>query len=457
MKNVWKATFVNALVLFSVGSVAAFLFSSSMIEIRFVTSYWLGITAQSGLTLIVSAGIAAVGGAIEGARLRSLRTNTFPRTRSSIQITLRVLAPVLIAAVLIQLVSFLILSRYSPGAADAPNFALLLVFLLVIFFHLLLGFNLGLRIHPALAIPIALTASYIWLGASWGVNFYPLRYMAGLILMDCCRIYEQLEPNAVYAALTFNGVGALASFLFATRKIRGKSKSNILLGLTAGTVAATAVGLSILVSSELGPVPITNRDSASMICSDSQFKQYRLSAISSTDSFEDSVNPYICFFEAQDPTGEFDSALRITWARLNDLGIEPPKLIVGTNQQNTGQRVGVVATPVSRPEEVSYSLVVDIIGQPAICDELSDQEWANRDFTYRALIKFLLTSASSAQYDLSGFAPPLSEIEQATYENLRKWSIEFLKTDVLGQDSLRWLILARQSVQSCSVQPPEMP
>ncbi len=146
MKRLAKATLVNALILFSIGGVAAFLFSTGMVEPRFVTSCWFGITSQSGLTLIVSAGIAAVGGAIEGARLSSLKINTLPRNRSAFEITLRALTPVLLAAILIQFVSFFSLSRFSPGAADTPNFALLFVFLLILIFHLLLGFNLGLRI-----------------------------------------------------------------------------------------------------------------------------------------------------------------------------------------------------------------------------------------------------------------------------------------------------------------------
>jgi len=457
LKNVWKATYVNAWILLSVGSVAAFLFSSNMIELRFVTSYWLGITAQSGLTLIVSAGIAAVGGAIEGARIKSLRKNTLPRTRSSSQITLRALAPVLSAAILIQISSFLILSQFAEGASDSPSLGLLLVFFLIIIFHMLLGFNLGLRIHPALAIPTALTASYIWLGASWGVNFYPLRYMAGLILMDCCRIYEELDVNAIYTALIFNGLGAVASFLFASRKIRGRVKSNLPLGVTALLLSAMTVVSSIYAASDLGPLPITDRDRVSMVCSDSLSRKHSLSTLNSTDNFGAVTSPNICFFEGQDPRGEFESALRATWARLNDLGVDPPKLIVGANQQNKEEQVGIVATPISRPDEVAYSLVVDIIGQPAICDQESDREWANRETSYRALIKFLLDSASSPGYDLSGFAPSLNEGEQANYRNLQLSVDKFVAHNWRNSESQEWLALAIKSVQSCDFKPPVMP
>ncbi len=457
MKRLAKATLVNALILFSIGGVAAFLFSTGMVEPRFVTSYWFGITSQSGLTLIVSAGIAAVGGAIEGARLSSLKINTLPRNRSAFEITLRALTPVLLAAILIQFVSFFSLSRFSPGAADTPNFALLFVFLLILIFHLLLGFNLGLRIHPALAIPIALTASYMWLGASWGVNFYPLRYMAGLILVDCCRIYEQLDASSVYTSLIFNGIGAVASFLFAARRIRGRGNANLLMGIAAGLLATTAALASTNAASALGPLPVTNRDRSSMRCLNALSEGHALSKVYEFNTLERSLSPYICFFDGQDPRGEFDTALRSTWHRLSDLGFDPPKLIVGTNQQNDQQQVGVVATPVSTPEEVAYSLVADIVGQPAICDQDSDRDWANREFTYRALINFLLTASSSPNYELSGFSPSLSEIERANYRNLEDASQVFLQTDYLDQESRGWLMLAKQSVQSCGVPPPVMP
>jgi len=448
MKHVWKSSAFSAIVLFSFGMGLAFLFSSSMVNLRYVTGYWLGVTAQSGLTLIVSAGIAAIGGAIEGSRLKSTQLNQAPHARKSWHIAVRALWPVFVAAISIQVLSFLLLSTHAAGATDSPNLLLVLAFLTIVMFHLLLGFNLGLRLAPAISIPIALICSYFWLGSAWAVNYFPLRYMSGLILMDCCRIYETLDTSAILTAITFNGCGAIAFAIFAKTKLVYSKKPKTAIVSAAVLVAVAAFAVSANLSSALGPVPVVNRSTAEMKCSSSRH------IVSWGDGKKKySLPPKLCFFPGQDPSHRFAESLDAVWSDLERLGLRPPKTILATNVVVSANKVGVVATPVSRPAEVGYSLVSDFVGQPVVCDE-SDAAWIKRDLNYRSLINFLLRATSHNDLDMTGFAPPLEPSEGKAFESQFASALAFARGGSLDSTTSEWLKHSLEAVRSCDVKLP---
>lgn len=448
MKRVWKSTLVTAFALFTVGIFVAFLFSLSMLDSRYVTGYWLGVTAQSGLTLIASAGIATIGGSIEGARLKSAHLHRSPHARNTWQISARVLWPTLTAALGIQVASFTWLASHAAAATDIPDPTLLLAFLAIILFHLLLGFNLGLRLPPTISIPSALTISYFWLGSAWGVNYFPLRYMSGLILMDCCRIYETLDNSAILTAITFNGCGAIAFAIFAKTKLVYSKKPKTAIVSAAVLVAVAAFAVSANLSSALGPVPVVNRSTAEMKCSSSRH------IVSWGDGKKKySLPPKLCFFPGQDPSHRFAESLDAVWADLERLGLRPPKTILATNVVVSANKVGVVATPVSRPAEVGYSLVSDFVGQPVVCDE-SDAAWIKRDLNYRSLINFLLRATSHNDLDMTGFAPPLEPSEGKAFESQFASALAFARGESLDSTTSEWLKHSLEAVRSCDVKLP---
>lgn len=445
MKRVWKSTAVTAFALFTVGIFVAFLFSQSMLNSRYVTGYWLGVTAQSGLTLIVSAGIAAIGGAIEGSRLKSARLNRAPHARNTWQISAKVLWPALVAALGIQVASFALLASHAATATDMPDPTLLLAFLAMILFHLLLGFNLGLRLPPAISIPSALTISYFWLGSAWAVNYFPLRYMSGLILMDCCRIYETLDPTAILTAITFNGGGAIALLLLADKKLRYSSRPKIVGTAVALILVVSVVAASASLSSRLGPVPVANRPLSQMSCaSNNEAFPYTVEAVK-TRSLNALV---ICFFNGQDPEHAFKKSLVKTWGNLVRLGMKPPRVILATNVQSTVNAVGVVATPVSTPSEVTYSLVSDMVGQPVDCGGTL-AAWQKRDLNYRYVINFVLTATSTKSLDLTGFAPSLQPNEYSLFRNHLDSALAFSRGMSLSNYEFSWLKASLSAVMTC--------
>lgn len=445
MKRVWKSTVVTAVALFTVGIFVAFLFSQSMLNTRYVTSYWLGVTAQSGLTLIASAGIAAIGGSIEGARLKSANLHRSPHARNTWQISARALWPALAAALGIQAASFTLLAPHAAAATDMPDPSLLLAFLAIILFHLLLGFNLGLRLPPTVSIPSALTISYFWLGSAWAVNYFPLRYMSGLILMDCCRIYETLDPAAILTAVTFNGGGAIVLLLLADNKLRYSSKPKLAGTGVALVLLVSIVAVSANVSSRLGPVPVANRPLSLMSCtSNNEDFPYSAEAVKTR-----SVNALvICFFKGQDPENAFKKSLVKTWSDLVKLRMKPPRVILATNVQSTANEVGVVATPVSTPSEVTYSLVSDIVGQPVDCGG-SLAAWEKRDLNYRHVINFLLTATSAKNLDLTGFAPSLQPNEYSSFSHHLDNAIAFSRGMSLSDSEFSWLKASLSAVKTC--------
>lgn len=443
MKRVWRSTVFTASVLFVFGVCVAFLFSQSMVNLRYVTGYWLGVTAQSGLTLIVSAGIAAIGGAMEGSRLKSTHLNHVPHVRKSWRIALRVLWPVLVAALAIQVLSFLLLSTHATGATDSANLLLVLAFFTIVMFHLLLGFNLGLRLAPAVSIPLALIGSYFWLGSAWAVNYFPLRYMSGLILMDCCRIYETLDTSAILAAITFNGCGVIALVILSRTKLVYSNKPRIASLGAAVVVSVVAFTISANLSSALGPVPVVNRSLAEMKCTSTR------DVVSWGDGKTQlSLPPKICLFPGQDSSHRFAESLNAVWSDLERLGLRPPKTILATNVIATANKVGIVATPVSSTAEVGYSLVSDFVGQPVVCTE-SDAAWIKRDLNYRVLINFLLKATSHNDLDMTGFAPSLEPAESKAFESQFTSAGAFARGEALNSATSEWLKQSFEAARSC--------
>jgi len=135
------------------------------------------------------------------------------------------------------------------------------------------------------------------------------------------------------------------------------------------------------------------------------------------------------------------------------LGLRPPKTILATNVVVSANKVGVVATPVSRPAEVGYSLVSDFVGQPVVCDE-SDAAWIKRDLNYRSLINFLLGATSHNDLDMTGFAPPLEPSEGKAFESQFASALAFARGGSLDSTISEWLKHSFEAVRSCDVKLP---
>jgi|GEM_PF-1739319 len=449
-KYFWRSSIISAISLLLVGGALAFLFASAVSSARYATSYWLGITAQSGIALIASAAIASLGGAIEGARLRSARLNKKKTNRGFLAIATRSLAPIYVAALLIQAVSFLSYVKFAAGATDAPNWPVLLAFATIIAAHMLFGFNLGLRLPAAIAYPVALTASYAWLGAAWSVNYFALRYMAGLILIDCCRIDQELDQRAVNTAILFN-IGISVALLVLAR---GRLKlSHIAPVKTVSLAIAIAVSCTLLannLAAPLGPFAITPRDPSNMTCKDSKGNQRYLRDVSQNNN---QAAPQICFFASQDQRGEFDASLRATWQKLRKLEIAVAPVIVASTQIESLHEIGVVATPSSKPSIVAYSLVSDFVLQPTDCGT-TDLEWSQRDLNYRYLMNFLLGATSTDSLNLLAFAPPLDASESAKFASLKNMATGFAATGYVEKGALPWLKKSIAAISDCTAKVP---
>ena len=448
----WRSSLITAGVLFILGGALALLFASAVPSAEYATSYWLGITAQSGIALIASAAIASLGGAIEGARVRSAKLNKTSAKRGFLAIATRSLAPTFIAALLIQAVSFLAYVKFAAGATDAPNFAVLFAFATIIAAHMLFGFNLGLRVPPAIAYPVALTASYAWLGAAWSVNYFALRYMAGLVLIDCCRIDLELDHRAINTAIVFNLGIATALLLFARGRLKlSKRLPSKTFGAAIAIIVATILFATQL-ASPLGPFALTPRDSANMLCKDStgNHRYLREARQSKTQS-----KPEICFFGSQDQRGLFDESLRTTWQKLRKLDLHVPPVIVASTQIESSNEIGVVARPIASPTIVARSLVSDFVSQPADCGT-TDEEWSARDLNYRYLMNFLLTATSTKSLDLVTSAPPLEPEESAKFSTLRHWAEGFAKTGTIERAALPWLKKSFGAITDCAAEVPAL-
>lgn len=451
MKFYWKSSSYTALALCVVGTIVSFLFIGSLLNPGYISGYWAGVTAQSGLALVASSGVAALGGAIEGARLRPLNLSTKRSARGSIAIAARSLGLYLLAAIVIQTISFISISVFALKATDDPNWILLLAFLSINIFHLMLGFNLGLRFPIVISAPLALTTSYVWLGSAWSIGYFPLRYMAGLILMDCCRIYESLDMRAIFATIAFNTVGSVGLALFARNKLSPSGIPKGLFTSLAFISAIVAFAMAAQLTSQLGPTPVTNRDSKFLDCRGANGQHYKYSKINSNMNASLPA-PIICLYPSQDSKGTFASSLRRVWTHLKDWHLVPPRVIVGNNQPPGGDPLGVVATTISAPGQVAYSFIADFVGPPTSCNESMDA-WELRDANYRYLITFLLNANSTAKMDLTQFGPMLNHAELTAFHYLKHQSLTLRTGKSPTYSVSKWLKRSINAVRTCAPVP----
>ncbi len=249
----WRSRVALWLLLPAIACVYAF--CGLYFDLSSVRGYWPAVVAGSAIFLFFPCAVASVSAAQEGARARRGRLSTVPHARREIQLVVAALWPSLACAAAVQLAAVLILSRGTWGTAATDPFTLVLLagaFVAILVLHTAMGYLLGRHLPLAASIPVALLLSYSWLGFTWSVNWFPLRYLSGLVLADCCSVDTALDARAPLAAIVFSlGMGLL---LIAAAVIRS-TESTARLAIRGSTVAAAATAVTvagILIAGDLG-------------------------------------------------------------------------------------------------------------------------------------------------------------------------------------------------------------
>lgn len=381
----WRSR--SAFLLFLPAAAFVVLYGVSYVDLTPISGYWTAVGAGSAIFLFISCALASVSGAIEGARARRGNLRRIALARPYVHVLFVQLWPSVVVAGIVQGLAFLMLAQDTWGAPGGVPILLPFAFAAIIFFHTAVGYALG-RILPLPAgIPVALLLSYSWLGFTWSVNYFPLRYLAGLALSGCCRVDAQLDQHATLAALIFNlGAGIavlLLTAMTAPRLIRPLTLVTPVAGL-ALLVASGIVGLNV--AQPLGPYPSQPRDQAQLRCDDGQ--------------------PSICLYPELDYRNDPAATIRQAAANLENIGVPVPNRIIASGQASTADTLSVALRPVMSPSAIIYSFSTAFL-QPQLitnCPGGGSDGIKTRSLAAATIINWLILRSSAGIAD----TPPSS-------------------------------------------------
>jgi hypothetical protein len=399
-------------------------------DLSSVRGYWPAVVAGSAIFLFFPCAVASVSAAHEGARARRGGLSTSPHARREMQIVATALWPSLAAAVVVQLGAMLILSRGTWGTtATDPLTIVLLVgaFVAILFLHTAMGYLVGRLLPLAASIPVALLLSYSWLGFTWSVSWFPLRYLSGLVLSDCCSVDTALDARAPLAAIVFSlGMGML---LIAAAVIRTAVSTGLLvIQWTSVAAAASAVTITgILIVGNLGFSPAVARPAVEAACS--------------------GTAPAVCLYPEVRGTGEPEGTIRQAVHNLDAAGLPVPETVRMGAEPRTDDTLSMVVTVGMTDAQVIHSLAVSFLplsGAPA-CSTTADLQ--QRETTYSTVGAWIVHVAAQGIVDPSSVRP-VSAGQPAESDALARLD---------PRRQLAWVKAALPSLEDCSVAPVPVP
>ncbi|MER7005313.1 hypothetical protein ABT297_20015 [Dactylosporangium sp. NPDC000555] len=372
--------------------------------------YWTAATANADLMLFIVVPVCAAVAAWEGARHRIGRIDTMTIVRRSWQVALVAVAPTLVMGLLGIAAAVASTAPAAVGAPGLPDPWLIAVYILVMAGHTVVGYGLGRWLPPALALPISLAGSYVWLAYPAAIEPFWIRHLNGLSFEGCCTIDRSPSPRALLATAVFAvalGAGVLSA-LAGTRRMRAVGGA----ALTVLSIVAVTVALP------LGPSADAPRG-GSVRCEGSK--------------------PVLCLWPEQEGSrGLVHAALASSYARLADVGMPLPAVVTAREAEaRDAIFVGLAARP--EPRDVVLSLVAGAV-PGTVPDCATRGEWPGAN-SHVALTAWLALAAGVPASDLDGVAPP-ELIDLAS--RVRRLS---------NERQLAWYHANLAPLQDCTTQP----
>jgi hypothetical protein len=420
----WRSRVALWLLLPAVACVYAF--CGLYFNLSSVRGYWPAVVAGSAIFLFFPCAVASVSAAHEGARARRGRLSTVPHARREVELVATALWPSLACAAAVQLAAVLILGRGTWATTATDPLTLIRLggaFVAILVLHTAMGYLLGRHLPLAVSIPVALLLSYSWLGFTWSVNWFPLRYLSGLVLADCCSVDTVLDARAPLAAIVFSlGMGLL---LIAVAVIRTpESTARLVVRWASAAAAASAVTVaSILIAADLGYSPAVARPAAEATC--------------------DGTAPVVCLYPEVRGTGAAEDTIRRAVRNLESAGLPVPSTVRMGDDARTDDTLSMVVTVGMTDAQVIHSLAVSFLplsGAPA-CGTAADLQ--QRQGTYSTVGAWIVHVAAQGIVDPAS-VQPASSGEPGAYDDLARLD---------ARRQLAWVHGALHALQDCSVAP----
>jgi len=306
------------------------------------TGYWLSATGGASFALPFAATACAGIGAWEGTRLQRGRVFDQAPARSALAITFPVLLPA-VAAGLLGMAAAVLMSATAAGVGPGlPHPGFVAVWVLVLGANTLVGYLLGCRFGPLIAVPLALIGAFIANAypSSWHILW--LRHLIGGGLSGCCAVDQSVDTRALWAATVFTAALCLAAALLIHHRASAAAVAAAVL------VTAAGGGGAALVAYDLAADPVQARPETELVCRGDR--------------------PRICLWpEVTDPRTVRDRTRQAT-IRLRDAGVAVPATL--TMAAHPGEGAAKLAIlPDDDPTEIPAGIASGLLPPIPACVE----------------------------------------------------------------------------------------
>lgn len=298
---------------------------------------------QASLLLIFSAGLTCLASCWAGIHLCRTRMIHAAGSRPYWQVMGLWLGPAFLSGAVAQLAGALGLLAFA-GALPTLEFVLILLAqIAALLFHLAVGYWLGRLLKPAVAYPLALLASYLWLAFTWTLPLTFVRYLAGPAMVMCCSPVEHIDPAAPLALIVFSVLVGGSFIALATWQAGRRSTKAI-----AATVALVlGVGAGYGLAGHLGPVATRYLADHELVCA--------------------SNKPQVCVSEVSLARGDLREQISADFRKLQSLGLPPVEHAViyrGENLPALHEGIAYIAYPPGLTEDDAHGMVASIYTAP---------------------------------------------------------------------------------------------
>lgn len=419
-----------AYILSIVAIIAIVLYNANFVRPENFEGYWVSTFANASIFLIFSAPVASASAAIVAARARRSGMWSLPLARSRGMITFRLCLPSIVGAFLSQLFGLLLLVSTSWGAPGRIPLEVVFAWAAILLFHVSVGYLLGRYLPVAVSIPLSIFASYCWLGFTWAVSYFPIRYLAGLIISACCSIDTTLDERAVVAVVLFSLLMSGALFIFATVPPTGVHKSVVpLTGVAAIAFVVVAFTVGLNVAQGLGAQPVVPRGSGDLVCAGKA--------------------PTICVYPEQLQGDDPRPTLEAAYTNLREEGIPIPAVVTTSNTKADRSSLRVVINARPTPAQLVYTTAAAMTPDTMApyCGDGSD--YSKRLDVAAVATWWLQTIAAKGLVDESSLPQPaLTPDSGRLIQGFSRLS---------GQQQHDWYIAASPTLRHCSSKPIEIP
>lgn len=391
--------------------------------------YGVSAAGSSYYTLAISAPVSAACIAFDLTRLKQSTLVTMNAVRSRSHIIARLALPSFLLGIGLQAVSVALLWAINGGTLSVTAVVMLAAQIPILILHCSLGLFIGSIATPITGPAIAFAVSFFWLVYMWSFDFMPLRYLAGLVVSQCCSVDRTIQPDVLITSTVFS-LGAAAAFniaLFGAFPHRARLGPLLIRFVTATAVIALIAGCSIFFARDIGVFPTAERDHDELHCSGTRTE--------------------ICLYPESETAADSREVLERAVENLHKLDMPVPAIVVGSvpvDLESLRDDDDVVVLNVDSrmtPETVASLFASSYvrIGQVVSCeDDLADYEarWnAAR-----------LAGAWVTDVALRGgpYASP-SNVRDGIDPSLNQ------RFDTLDEDAQRaWVLDTRESARDCS-------